>query len=520
MKIASAIDSIVAALSPEKAYKRELYRQQLARQKKRSETYAAAKTNRLTGGWSPINSSVNPIIAASSPTVRARVRQLVRDFPVLSNAVDRLVDYTVGPGITFQSKVLGGNGKLDRKTITAIEDSMKYWMDEADVANKLHYYEMMALSKRQDVEPGEFVLIKRWRPNENRYIPYCLQMYEADWLTTNKDTNTFGGTQQPTTGIVIYQGIEYDASTGRVIAYHFEDPDSWGKSIRVKAEEVIHGFQTLRPGQLRGISPFAPGVLLAHDLQEYMDTEIDGAKLAAKWLAFVESPTPAARQLGLSIETNADGNQEYIDELENGIIEYLNPGEKINLASSNRPGGNFVPMIRLMMTLFSTTTAVPYEMLTGDYSGFNYTSLRVGRNDFLSRLRPMWTRHIRQFCRPTIEPAIGYAVMAGKLSLPGYFSDPKRYHRAEWQPPGMDAVDPLREAKAFEAGINARTKSPQQIIRARGGDPEEVLLDIQQWQEWLEEYGIDTPEKNSKALANSPSAIDGQKAAKILNLRG
>jgi capsid protein len=84
----------------------------------------------------------------------------------------------------------------------------------------------------------------------------------------------------------------------------------------------------------------------------------------------------------------------------------------------------------------------------------------------------------------------------------------------------MAPVDPLRESKAAEAGINARTKSPQQIIRARGEDPEEVLLDIQQWQEWLKEYEIEVPEKNSKASANSPSAIDGQKAAKILNLRG
>ena len=52
---------------------------------------------------------------------------------------------------------------------------------------------------------------------------------------------------------------------------NFTDPDSWGKAKRIKAEDVIHRFETLRPGQLRGISPFASAILIAHDLGEYID---------------------------------------------------------------------------------------------------------------------------------------------------------------------------------------------------------------------------------------------------------
>ena len=96
----------------------------------------------------------------------------------------------------------------------------------------------------------------------------------------------------------IDQGVEYDKMTGRVIAYHFTDPDGWGRVTKVLAKDVVHGFETRRPGQLRGISPWTPGVILAGDLNSYIGATVDTAKLAAKWLALVDTPDPLSRQLG------------------------------------------------------------------------------------------------------------------------------------------------------------------------------------------------------------------------------
>ena len=126
------IDKIVAYIDPQAALKRAVYRA-------RYEQYAAAKTTRLTGDWSPLNTNVNELIKNSSPTVRARVRQLVRDFPYFSNAVNIIVDYTVGQGIVFQSKVHKVNGDLDQKNIDRIESAFRTWMDNCDIAGKMHY---------------------------------------------------------------------------------------------------------------------------------------------------------------------------------------------------------------------------------------------------------------------------------------------------------------------------------------------------------------------------------------------
>ena len=277
--LSHGIDALVGLFSPERGVRRMMAREvmnhALRLNRIRRETYAAAKTNRLVGPWSPGNSNVNDVIGASSSTVRARVRQLVRDFPYFARAMNIIVDYVVGSGITYQARVQDGSGKLNRKLNQRIEDSVNRWADEADISGKLHFYEMMRLSKRQDVESGEFLLVKTRSDDRRRYLPFCLQAYEADWLSSNTLRGVASGSE-------VEQGIEYNAATGQVLAYHLTDPDAWGKAKRIPADRVIHGFDMLRPGQLRGISPLAPGVMVAHSLREYMEAEIDAAKMVVQ----------------------------------------------------------------------------------------------------------------------------------------------------------------------------------------------------------------------------------------------
>ena len=361
--VARLVDGAVGIVSPKAALGRRYYREVLA-QKKRSAQYAAAKTSRLTGDWSPADASVNDIVRASSPAVRARVRQLIRDFPIFTRAVQVVLDYAIGKGIIYQARI----GKTDGDKITLnetlnqqIEDAFNFWADKASICGKLHYYELMELAKRQELETGEFLIIKDRSKRPRRFIPYALQMVEADWLTGS-----------PTAVIpkshTVDQGIEYKTATGEIVAYHFTDPDAWGKSKKITAANVIHGFQTMRPGQLRGISTFAPGVLMAHDLSEYLDAEIDTAKMAAKYLAFVTRADPAGRGTALLAEGTGDDEGKKIDEIENAIVEYLEQGEDITIATNPRPGSNFPPTVKLMISLFSACPATRFRRKNGTAS--------------------------------------------------------------------------------------------------------------------------------------------------------
>lgn len=502
------IDGAVGIFSPGAALRRKFYREKLLDQK-RAAQYAAAKTSRLTGTWSPTDSSVNDIIRASSPAVRARVRQLVRDFPIFSRAVQVLIDKSVGPGLIFQSRATTSDGNtIDENLASAIESAFNFWADQCDIAGKLHFYEFMELAKRQEYENGEFLIVKRRSRSQTRYLPLALQMIESDWLTGNPDYKIASTN-------IVDQGIEYVKSTGELVAYHFTDPDGWGKSIRIPANQVIHGFHTLRPGQLRGISSFAPGILLAHDLSEYLDAEIDTAKLAAKYLAFVTRNDPASRTSLLEEGTGEDEGKK-IDEMENAIIEYLATGESVTIAHNPKPGTNFPPTVKLMLRMFSATTNVPYELISFDYEGLSYNSSRISRNDFLNFLRPVINRHIRRFCNPLFYPFMESAIMREKIPIPanGFFNNPARFLAAEWQAPGYDYVDPLRESKAMISEKDALLRSPQEIARARGRDYATIVKELKQAKQLIEEAGLEII-STSTAIGNNPAAIDRQKAEQI-----
>ncbi|OGQ60746.1 MAG: phage portal protein [Deltaproteobacteria bacterium RIFCSPLOWO2_02_FULL_53_8] len=505
--IESSLDRAIGVISPRREVARRVVR--LTAMKVRQ--YAAAKTTRLTGDWVPVNQDVNSIIRSSSTMLRGRSRQLVRDFPYFNRAINTLVNYTVGTGIVFQSRVLDENGKYDKKAIRQIEDAVEWAGEEMDVSGKLHLNELERLGKRQDVESGELLFVKTYLKDPKRYLPFCLQAYEADWLTSAY-TSVGNGNQ-------IDQGIEFDPATGRVIAYHFAVPSGYGqgglggstKTTRVPAEYVIHNFQTLRPGQLRGVSPFATAILIAHDLGDYLDAEIDGAKMAAKYLAFVTSSDLAGFQ-NLRATTDSETNQK-TEEIENAIIEYLRPGEKVDIAQHNRPGDAFTPFTKFCLRMVAVSTDTTYELLTSDYEGINYSNLRGIRNDYAVMMKPHSMRHILHFSKPVIQEIITQAVLAGKITLPGFWQNPRKYFRGTFTPPGMESIDLLREGKAWIEQINARLRSPQEVAASRGRDFEEILDEIAEAEQMMKDRGL-TMKDVSKALQQNPAALGATESTK------
>jgi hypothetical protein len=129
--IGQLVDGFVGVFSPGTELKRMVARERLNSARnpangddttnpwgQRYATYAAAKSDRLTGGWSPVNEDVNKIIGAASWRVRGRVRQLVRDFPYFMRATG-ITDYVVGEGIMLQSRIAAPDGTLYKNWIQA-----------------------------------------------------------------------------------------------------------------------------------------------------------------------------------------------------------------------------------------------------------------------------------------------------------------------------------------------------------------------------------------------------------------
>lgn len=465
--------------------------------------YAAAKSSRLTGGWHPVDQNINQLISSSGPAVRARTRQLVRDFPYFQRAKSIHIDYTVGAQMNFQARVrdIKDNKLFNVKVNQQIEDAVSWAMDEIDVSGKQHYNEMRQLLKGQDIETGEGILVKTNMRDANRYIPFGLQILEADWLT---DLHC-----KVANGNKVDQGVEFNLKTCRVIAYHFADPENIRAPRRILAEDVLHGFEMLRPGQLRGISPFTTAILIANDLNDYVGSTIDTAKLASRYLALVTTNNPELFQKLRTLDGTDEDEGKKLEELENAIIEYLRPGESIEFAKQEAVGQTFDPFTRFILRMLSIATGTSFELLTNDYSGLNYSSLKMIRADLVRQFKRPFLRHVRHFDQPIVRTIIDQAVLAGRIDLPGYMNNPYPYWAAEFIQPGVESPDRLRDSKADTTEIANRTRSPQEIVSARGRDYGTVLDEIAEAERMAEERGL-TQEQVSTALANNPAKLGAE----------
>ena len=486
-----------------------------ARQRRRAmelfQRYHAASFNHLTGGWSGGMRNNNLLISASSQIVRERTRDLVRNFPPFARAVDAYAAFVVGRGSRFQSLALTPDGEADKKTRQKIESRFRAWMDEADVAKKLHFYELQQLACRQFLENGEW-LGRMVTPRARGRHLLAVQMHDAEDLSSWKAADMGQGAS-------IMDGVEFDPVTAEALAYHFQRVPEMGGQYETWREEacnVLHCFKVLRPGQLRGISPFAAAILLAKDMQDYMSAELGSAKMAARWLGIVTSEDVDTAQMARlgggmgGIAGGSDANR--LEEIPVAMMEYLKTGEDVKFAPpSARPGDSFDRFTSFCLRMVSILVSIRYEVLSGDYKELNYSVSKASRNDDTQLLIPHRFRLEQHFIRPVFYRWLDCEALTQDY-LPGYFAEPWRYRQAMFIPAGSPSVDPLRDGKADIDAINSKLKSPQQVIMSNGDDPEEVLEQHRQWLELCEEKGVDPASITSinTNLASNPAKLGAE----------
>ena len=113
-----------------------------------------------------------------------------------------------------------------------------------------------------------------------------------------------------------------------------------------------------------------------------------------------------------------------------------------------------------------------YEMVSGDLSGTNYSSIRAGMLGVRSMIRAVQkTTFIPQICNPTYRDFIDTAVAVGLLPAGTPYS-------CSWHPPRFESVDPEKEARAIVLKVRAGVTTLAQAIAAEGYDVEAQLDEI------------------------------------------
>lgn len=470
--IGRLIDRLVSVFAPQAAVQRAHARRVLER------SFDSARSDRLTGHWNPSNKSADLWLLNDADKIRARARDLCANNAYARGIVRALVRNVVNTGIRPQAKT--GDKQFNRDA----EKLWSRWCEVAEASGGMSFYELQRLVYKETKEAGEaLVHFVNLDDDRSRPLPLALELIDIDRLAS--DEVFYSARGRAPNGNLIRRGIEVDAA-GRPVAYwiypqHQNDIYSTSyKPERMDAANFLHVFRRDRAGQTRGASDFAPIIIWLKQLGYYVENELQASAVASCFTAAIKTFAGAADG-GLyddidSDATDTDGNT--FEYLQPGLVARLMPGEEIETINPSRPNAQADAWIGLMLRSMAVGVGLSYERLTRDYSQTNYSSNRAAdledRRDFRSEQN--WL--IRQLCRPIWRRFVESAVLHGSPGFPSaneLIADYDEWTSHEWQAPGWEWVDPVKEQKASAEAIATNLSTLTEELGKRGKDTREVL---------------------------------------------
>lgn len=459
----------IFAISPQLALKRELARFSLR-------SFDAASQGRRTSSWTSSGKSANTEVYGAQRILRERSRELSRNNPYVKRAIQSITNNVVGTGV--RAKLTSKNVRQKDK----VHSEWKAWFDstECDHDGRKTGYGIQKMVIRAVASDGDCLIIRK--RDKSARIPIKLQVLEIDYLDVNKNSY-----QVTTDGSFDFMGIRFN-SKGRRIGYwlydkHPGDLMNVGSAVStlISADSVIHVYEQLRAGQQMGVPFGVSGFMRARDMDEYNDAQVVKQKLAACSVMVVTTPSDLP-----------DEDVEEFERMEPGAIMKMKPGEEVTFGSPPSVE-NIAEFSRIMMQGVAAGFGTTYENLTGDLNNVNFSSGRMGWIEHHRNIEDwQWELLIPQFCQPMWKWFADAAELVG-ISVGSV--------TAEWTPPRREMIDPSKEIKGIVAGMRAGLISPTDAIREQGFDPEDVLMEIVEWNKKLDENKVilDSDPRQGKA---------------------
>jgi lambda family phage portal protein len=455
-------------------------------------SFEGASRTRRMGNWGASNAGPNSAMSGNLGTLRNRSHEFLRNHPLAQSAIDTYVSNLVGTGIVPRWRV---NDIVGKEVRDYLQRRFLRWTDESDSEGLTDFYGQQALAVRTTMEGGEGLTRRRPRRRQDGLtVPLQIQLMEADHLPHTLN-------QPAPNGNEIQMGVEFN-KVGRRAAYwlyrrhpgdQFYNAGDGGTPVRVPAEDIIHTFRALRPGQIRGLPWLTTVMVRLYELDQYTDAELVRKKTAALFAGFVTSPTSSSGNqidpmTGQPIKN--DGSRDYVG-LEPGTLQYLDPGEEVVFSTPADVGANTLSWLQQQLREIAVGIGVTYEQLTGDLSNVNYSSLRAGLVEFRRRCEMLqFSMMVFQFCRPVLAWWMDTGVMTGTLALPDYWSNRSDYLDVDWRAPGWEYVNPLEDRLAEQMDIRNGLDSRAGVVAKRGRDVEEVDRQISEDNARVDELSI------------------------------
>ncbi len=414
------------------------------------------------------------------PTQRGQSRELARTSPIAVGAINTNVDRVVGTGLALSCQpdrdILGWTVEQQAAWKKTTQAEFSLWSDspESDICNTLNFCEQQALVLRSTLESGDcFTNLPNGRPTSSQPYKLRLQVIEADRVG-----NEFGKIDGAGG---VSGGIKFDGN-GRPLACFVYDqhpgaayqPLANGNLYKGQFVEfvgnsgrrrILHHLRKLRPDQPRGVPYLAPITNLIKQLKRLSDAEVEAAVISAFFTVFIEgapngNPAP--------IFSGAEGADTVGDDIKlgQGAVVGLMAGEKATIANPARPNPNLDAFITSMLREVGMALGIPQELLSKQFNA-SYSASKAALLDAWVYFRSVRTWLARSFCQPVYETWLSEAVASGRISAPGFFTDPLMrwaYTRAAWHGDSMGSINPKDEVVAYTSAIDARLMTRERAV--------------------------------------------------------
>ena len=317
-----------------------------------------------------VNAALDPL---TRRTIRDRARYVVANCPYAWGMLDTYATDVIGPWVTV-SFPRGGVSEDLRDRVT---DAFDAWALKADLWRKL---KTMVRAKTTDGEAFATFYTDPTLVDETNAVTLNIAPIECDrvesWTEAIVREDEFDGIRFDQYGHpVAYRILKYHPGDYRAIRNIKGRAGDW-----VKAANVIHYFEVLRPEQVRGISDFVSMLEIPAEQKSYRSSVTETAINAASVSGVLstdqvpecfDDEDASIGKCAMEVKPNT------VFQMQRGALVTMPEGWKIHQLQAQQPTSLYNDFVRALIAEMARCLSMPVNLAMCDSSQHTFASAKI-----------------------------------------------------------------------------------------------------------------------------------------------
>lgn len=500
------IDRTIAAVNPQAAVRRAQARYILAH-------YDANKNTRLRK-MSRKAGSGDAVSRGNALALMNTVRDMERNHDLVRGAISAMVRNVVGPnGIGVEPQPRNSDDSINDDFARQIQNLYREFCESPCVTGRRTMAQVQRLAARSWLRDGDVFTQLVSGPASINYatpVRFALELIESEVCPHEYDV--------PAEKIVM--GVQLNEWRAPRAYYfykgHPNDDVSYVDPTNLKevnAANVAHLLLSDRISQVRGLTILASALERLEDVKDYEASERIAARIAASMAAYIRKGAPD------QFIPSDDNDARELQIRPGMVFDDLRAGEEVGVIKSDRPNSGLGEFRRSQVRAAAAGIDMSYSTFGRDYDG-TYSAQRQELVEIWPAYTALSHDFIAMWLRPVYRRFITTALAQGLIKVPRGVR-PETVFWADFLPPPMPWIDPLKEIEARIAEVEAGARSLTSVIRERSGSMQDVFEQIHREQALAKELNLTlrsnyahqvstkaTPDAKNQPVQNDEDAPD------------